>query len=104
VLDVGEDRRTFAILQAAVTVGETLGLRVVAEGVETREELAEIRALGCDQVQGFYFSRPLPVAAMTALLAEGGSWQLKAGVATTNTRPAAGPVGPDRPRQHNENG
>lgn len=104
VLDVGEDRRTFAILQAAVTVGETLGLRVVAEGVETREELAEICALGCDQVQGFYFSRPLPVAAMTALLAEGGSWQLKAGVATANTRPAAGPIGPDRPRQHNENG
>jgi len=99
VLDVGQDRRTFAILQAVITVGETLGLAVVAEGVETQEELDEIRALGCDQVQGFYFSRPLPVAAMTALLTQGGVCHPSAGGATTNSLPVAAPAGPGRRRQ-----
>jgi diguanylate cyclase (GGDEF)-like protein len=97
VLDVGEDRRTFAILQAVITVGATLGLHVVAEGVETREELDEIRALGCDAVQGFYLSRPLPGAAMTALLARGGVCCPDARVEKTTV--AAGPVGPVRTHQ-----
>ncbi|HEY8744554.1 MAG TPA: EAL domain-containing protein [Chloroflexota bacterium] len=95
VLDVGKDRRTFAILQAVVTVGETLGLHVVAEGIETREELCEIRALGCDQVQGFYFSRPLPVAAMTSLLAQGCICRPSASTEMT-ALPAAAANGPGR--------
>jgi EAL domain-containing protein (putative c-di-GMP-specific phosphodiesterase class I) len=44
---------------AAVTaIGDTLGLRVVAEGVETAEELAALRDLGCRYAQGYLFARP----------------------------------------------
>jgi diguanylate cyclase (GGDEF)-like protein len=47
-------------IRAAVRLGHELGLSVVAEGVETDEQLAQIRAMGCDGAQGFLFSEPLP--------------------------------------------
>lgn len=50
-----------AIVQAIVTLAQQLGLRVVAEGVETQEELDVLRQLGCDFVQGYLFSRPMSV-------------------------------------------
>ena len=50
-----------AIVQAIVTLAQQLGLRVVAEGVETTEELEVLRRLGCDFVQGYLFSRPMSV-------------------------------------------
>jgi diguanylate cyclase (GGDEF)-like protein len=50
-----------AIVQAIVTLAQQLGLRVVAEGVETHEELEVLRRLGCDFVQGYLFSRPMSV-------------------------------------------
>jgi EAL domain-containing protein (putative c-di-GMP-specific phosphodiesterase class I) len=50
-----------AIVQAIVTLAQQLGLRVVAEGVETQEELEVLRQLGCDFVQGYLFSRPMSV-------------------------------------------
>ena len=50
-----------AIVQAIVTLAQQLGLRVVAEGVETPEELEVLRQLGCDFVQGYLFSRPMSV-------------------------------------------
>ncbi|HEY8426899.1 MAG TPA: bifunctional diguanylate cyclase/phosphodiesterase [Sandaracinaceae bacterium] len=49
-----------ALAQAITGLGHHLGLRVLAEGVETREQLDALEALGCDEVQGFLFSRPLP--------------------------------------------
>jgi diguanylate cyclase (GGDEF)-like protein len=49
-----------AIVQSTIDLGRNLGLTVVAEGVETQEALAQLRALGCGQAQGFYLSRPLP--------------------------------------------
>ena len=51
-----------AIVQAIVTLAQQLGLRVVAEGVETDQELEVLRRLGCDFVQGYLFSRPMSVA------------------------------------------
>ncbi len=57
-----------AMLRAIITLGQDLGLTVVAEGVETQEQLDCLRALGCHHIQGYWFSRPLPVAAMTQLL------------------------------------
>lgn len=48
-----------AILEASITMGKKLGLRVVTEGVETEEELALARTLGADEVQGYIFARPM---------------------------------------------
>ena len=44
-------------------------MTTIAEGVETSEELAQIRAEGCDAVQGYFFSRPVPAADLPALMA-----------------------------------
>jgi EAL domain-containing protein (putative c-di-GMP-specific phosphodiesterase class I) len=48
-----------AIVRAVVALGQSMGLGVVAEGVETHEQLATVTALGCQFAQGFYFSRPV---------------------------------------------
>ena len=50
-------------------LGHALHLRVVAEGIETAAQLAELQALECDYGQGYLFARPLTVDAMSALLA-----------------------------------
>lgn len=49
-----------AIVAAIVRLGHSLGLEVVAEGVETREQLVQLRALGCDVAQGFLWAKPMP--------------------------------------------
>jgi EAL domain-containing protein (putative c-di-GMP-specific phosphodiesterase class I) len=41
-------------------MGHALGLNVIAEGVETPEQLAVLRELGCDQAQGYFFAKPMP--------------------------------------------
>ena len=56
------------IVAAIIGLAHTLGKTVVAEGVETAEQLAALRALGCDFGQGYYFSRPVDAAAADALL------------------------------------
>jgi len=55
---------------AIVNMAHALDLMVVAEGIETEEQATEARRLGCDRGQGYYFSRPLPPKAVTALLDE----------------------------------
>ncbi len=62
--DVEHDRDQAAIVQAALAMARSLRLRVVAEGVETDAQLSFLRAFGCEEAQGFYFSRPLPEAAL----------------------------------------
>ncbi|MEZ6192436.1 MAG: EAL domain-containing protein [Phycisphaerales bacterium] len=51
-----------AVIQAIVTLAHTLGISVVAEGLETAEQVAQLQALECDHAQGYYFARPLSVA------------------------------------------
>ena len=48
-----------AVIQAIVTLAHTIGIRVVAEGLETKEQVAQLQALECDDAQGYYFSKPL---------------------------------------------
>jgi diguanylate cyclase (GGDEF)-like protein len=63
-----------AIVTAVISMAHSLNLVVVAEGVETREEFEFLANLGCDEAQGYYFSRPVPAASFTALL-EGTSFR-----------------------------
>ncbi|MDQ3303431.1 MAG: EAL domain-containing protein, partial [Actinomycetota bacterium] len=71
VAGLGKDPRDEAILSGTVGLGHALGLKVVAEGVESGEQLARLREMGCDLAQGYYLGRPLPGAAALKLLEEG---------------------------------
>ena len=61
-----------AIVEAVITMGHALGMRITAEGVERAEQATELRALGCDGAQGFHFARPLAPHALEQLLAGDG--------------------------------
>ena len=56
------DAKSFALTKAIVLIGKTLGMKVVAEVVETREQLGSLAAMGCDFVQGYLVSKPVPAA------------------------------------------
>ena len=64
VQDLGKNLGDNAIVEAVVNMARALALRVVAEGVETEEQLEILRELGCDEHQGYLFSRPLPAHAL----------------------------------------
>ncbi|WP_419252618.1 putative bifunctional diguanylate cyclase/phosphodiesterase [Caulobacter sp. ErkDOM-YI] len=58
-----------AIVRAVITLGSSMGMKVVAEGVEDAEQLAKLIGYGCDQVQGYHFGRPMPAAEVPGFLA-----------------------------------
>ncbi len=60
-----------AIVTATIALAHSLGMKTVAEGVETKGQLEFLRALKCDEIQGYLFSKPLPAEEATKLLAEG---------------------------------
>jgi diguanylate cyclase (GGDEF)-like protein len=71
VRDVATDPDDAAITAAIIQLAHDLRLKVIAEGVETEEQLAYLRKRGCDEAQGFYFGRPLPVDEFARLLESG---------------------------------
>ena len=73
VMQMADDRNDAAIVRSTVELGRNLGLKVVAEGVETAAAWAHLKALGCDFAQGYYLSKPVPAAEIAALVAAGGS-------------------------------
>lgn len=77
VRDIPSDADDAAIVAAIITLAHSLKLKVVAEAVETKGQLAFLRSLGCDQIQGDLFSKPLPAAEMECLLKEGRSLPLE---------------------------
>jgi len=72
---IGEDERTKAIVSAIITMAHSLGLKAVAEGVETETQLGHLWALGCDAWQGFHFHKPMPHDQFTELLRRGAKAQ-----------------------------
>jgi diguanylate cyclase (GGDEF)-like protein len=62
VFPIAEDGRTAALVASTIALAHSLGLRMVAEGVETSGAYTELTRLGCDQAQGFFLSRPVPPA------------------------------------------
>ena len=66
--DISDDIDDEAIVSAIIALGHSLGLRVIAEGVETTAQLAKLRKMGCNEMQGFLFSRAVPAEDMTELL------------------------------------
>ena len=71
ITDVTNNPEDAAIATAIIAMAHSLGLRVVAEGVETEGQLQFLRAHGCDEVQGYYFSRPVPAREFATMLHEG---------------------------------
>ncbi len=71
VRDLTSDSSDAAITAAMITMAHALELKVIAEGVETEEQLAFLRSRRCDEMQGYLFSRPVPTEAFTKLLHEG---------------------------------
>ncbi len=68
--DVATSTHDAAIALSVISLAHNLNMRVIAEGVETREQMAFLREHGCDEMQGYFFSRPVDAEAFTALLRE----------------------------------
>jgi EAL domain-containing protein (putative c-di-GMP-specific phosphodiesterase class I) len=68
IKDIPNDSDDMAITKGIIALGHSLRLKVIAEGVETVEQREFLRANGCDELQGFLFSKPLPAEEVTALL------------------------------------
>ena len=68
VLNMERDASDAVIVRSTIELGRSLGLSVVAEGVETAADLGRAEGLGCDMAQGFYLSRPVPAPQIAPLL------------------------------------
>lgn len=68
VRGIPSDPSDVAIVKTIIAMAKNLGMRLIAEGVETREQLAFLRSEGCEEAQGYLFSRPLPAADLARFL------------------------------------
>ena len=68
VAGIGKDRKDEAILRSIIELTHRLDLQVIAEGVETKEQFRYLLQAGCDQIQGYYFFRPMPASEVEVVL------------------------------------
>jgi diguanylate cyclase (GGDEF)-like protein/PAS domain S-box-containing protein len=75
VMGLGKDPHASALVAAIVAMADALGIHVTAEGAETDDQLAGLKRLGCQRVQGFIFARPMSAAALNKLVLEHHHWR-----------------------------
>ena len=71
VRDIEEDESDEAIVRSIIGLGHQFKMKVIAEGMETKGQLKFLKANDCDQIQGFYFSRPMPADQFIDFIAKG---------------------------------
>ncbi|MDO5101431.1 MAG: EAL domain-containing protein [Lautropia sp.] len=86
------DKSNAAIIHAIMTLAEKLGLKVIAEGVSSREEMLALRDVGCSRMQGNFISRPLTMVEMAAFLQHVRKPQAAATAPARPTKPAPNPM------------
>ncbi len=74
VHDIPGDSNDVAIVKAIAVMSHTLGLKIIAEGIEEQTQLSVLRSLGCEEGQGYWFSRPLPFEELKTLLMQEKPW------------------------------
>ena len=74
IRNIASDSDNMAVVRAIISIGRSMQLKVIAEGVENASQLAWLQAEGGEEAQGFYFSRPLPAREMTLLLKQGANY------------------------------
>ena len=67
-MDIIEDKEDKTIVQTIISMAHSLGFNTVAEGVETLEHVELLQNMDCDQLQGYYYSRPIPKDEFTKFL------------------------------------
>ena len=68
IADIGHDKSDEAIIKAIISLAKALGQQVIAEGVETQEQMDFLRENHCHEIQGYLYSKPLSAKDMTAFL------------------------------------
>ena len=71
ISDLASNRGDIAIVSSTIVLAHKLGLTVVAEGVETKQQFEVLRSLGCDKAQGFFIAEPMPFESFTQYIASG---------------------------------
>ncbi len=80
IKDIADDPNTAQLVETIILMAHNLGIEVVAEGVESKEQLDWLTGCGCELIQGYYYSKPLPLEAFLTFLQKGGA--LRADVPT----------------------
>jgi EAL domain-containing protein (putative c-di-GMP-specific phosphodiesterase class I) len=93
VMGLGQQESSMVLVRTVIQLARSLGMRTVAEGVETIEQAQILRALGADRGQGYLFSRPLSIAHLLALLESTGGVLASAEMSSASA-PAAPPPAP----------
>ena len=74
---IGVDAKDEAIISSLMVLAEQMGLRILAEGVETKQQLEFLQKAKCREIQGFYFAKPLPAREIPGLLVRKKMFEVK---------------------------